>query len=81
MERTIQNILATWNPIGVPEFIAIEEYENYAFTIVRDCKNYNEVYNYIISIYVNEMGYELTEESDLDIKNISGQISEIINQS
>ena len=78
MEKEIRTILAAWNPIDVPEFIAEDEYKNYASVIAEKCKSFEDVQIYLQRVFVEDFGYDLTEEADLDIKNVSEKILKVI---
>lgn len=76
--REIENILGDWNPVNVPESIKVEEYKHYAHEVFNNYKGENDIQNYLISVFTNEMGYTLSEESNMDIIEISRKISRLL---
>lgn len=71
----IEQLLAEWNPINVPHFIRKDEYKSYAYEIIKKYKTKDEIYKYLVNVFTNDMGYNLTKESDLEIEILSSEIS------
>jgi hypothetical protein len=76
--KDIEHILGEWNPINVPDFIEVDEYKTYAYEVFNNHKNELSIRKYLIFIFTKKMGYELTEQSNLDIINISKRISHVL---
>jgi hypothetical protein len=66
MEQIIENInrvLADWNPIGVPEDIAIDEYKGYIPSILKSIESREQLVKCLENILINKL------EVDYDISN------------
>lgn len=61
MKKVIENIngvLAEWNPIGVPEDIATDEYKAYIPLIIQALERRQQLMNCLEDILVNKIGVE-----------------------
>lgn len=52
----INSILAGWDPIGVGEILAIDEYRGYIPLILQCCYDKKRLMDCLISIITDEMG-------------------------
>lgn len=71
MEQIIENInrvLADWNPIDVPENIAIDEYKRYVPLILKSVENRQHLINCLEDILINRIGvdYDPTDKEHLE---------------
>jgi hypothetical protein len=67
MKKTIENInlvLTEWNPIGVPDAIATEEYRSYIPLILQSIENQQRLMNCLEDILINkiEIDYDPTNK-------------------
>lgn len=80
MNHTIKNInqiLANWNPLDVPESIAIEEYKGYIPLIIRTIESHQQLINCLEDILINqlEVNYDPTNKEHLkDLQQICTEI-------
>jgi hypothetical protein len=61
MKKTIENInhvLADWNPIGVPDDIAREEYKDYLPLILQSIEDRQQLMNCLEDILINKIGLD-----------------------
>jgi hypothetical protein len=61
MKKTIENVtrvLADWNPIGVPENIASDEYRDYVPMILNALENKENLMKVLEDILINKMELE-----------------------
>ena len=61
MKKTIENVnlvLADWNPMGVPDDIATDEYRDYIPTILATLKKKENLMKVLEDILTNKMGLE-----------------------
>ena len=47
LENEVNQVLAAWNPLVVPEFLAREEYRFYAVQIVQVGNDFNKISVYL----------------------------------
>ncbi len=52
----INRILANWNPIGVPENIAIDEYKGYVPLILKSIESREQLEKCLEDILINKIG-------------------------
>ena len=66
--ENINQILANWNPLDVPENIAIEEYKGYIPLILQSIKSRQELINCLEDILINqlEVDYDPTNKEHLE---------------
>jgi hypothetical protein len=65
--ENINRILADWNPLDVPEFIALEEYKGYTPSILRSIER-QELIHCLEDILINQLGvdYDSTNKEHLE---------------
>jgi hypothetical protein len=76
--ENITRILADWNPLDVPEFIAIEEYKGYTPSILRSIER-QELSHCLEDILINqlEIDYDSMNKEHLeDLQQICIKIME-----
>ena len=56
LEDDINRVLGAWNPIPVPEFLALDEYRYYASQIVLIGNNFDKLSAYLKEIASERMG-------------------------
>lgn len=78
LEKKINDVLAEWNPIKVPESIADIEYTSYVGQIVISFIQSESIFDYLVYIYTNVMGYEMNEASQRGIELVSNKILHIL---
>lgn len=83
MKKIIENVnrvLADWNPIGVDEEIAAEEYRNYIPSILQSIGNRQQLMNCLEDILINKMeiGYDPTNKAHSeDLQHVCDKIIQI----
>lgn len=79
----INDVLAAWNPLSVPENLAMEEYTSYIPVILSSAKSEKQLLDCLESILVNDLetGYDRNkkEHSD-DLMEVVNKIYSIIHQ-
>lgn len=66
MKKTIENInraLADWNPIEVPESIAIEEYKGYIPLILQSIESRQQLITCLENILINQLEVDYDPEN------------------
>jgi hypothetical protein len=66
--KSINLILAKWNPIGVPENLSLEEYKRYIPSILNVIEDRQQLINCLEDILINKLqiGYDPTNENHLE---------------
>ncbi len=83
MKKGIENInlvLTEWNPIGVPDYIATEEYKSYIPLILQSIENRQELMNCLEDILINkiEIDYDPTnEEHSEDLQQVCDKLIQV----
>lgn len=77
VENKINDILKSWNPLDVPDFIAEEEYQDYISEIKRYMFDEISLKNYLINVLENNMGITIHSVNEID--NIVKKIVEVRN--
>lgn len=54
----VNAVLAQWNPIGVPEGTASDEYREYVAVLVESWNRYRDVEPALLWVYTRSMGYD-----------------------
>lgn len=73
----INNILAEWNPIEVPEIVASDEYKNYVTRFDSANLNKENIITELKKIVVDDLGLEYSDENEVlksEIEAISDKI-------
>ena len=65
LEQQINTILAQWNPIGVPEFIAEDEYRLYVEQIIAVGQSVKDMKLFLLDLIENVIGLGF-DQSRLD---------------
>ena len=66
---TINKIVADWDPLGVGETIAEDEYAGYIPEIIQVMKNDQSLFEYLSQILANELGSGF---DSTDMKHVEG---------
>lgn len=80
VSEDINHILAKWDPIGVGENIATDEYKGYIPMILHLLPNRQELMEYLENVLMNEMGldYNSNNKNHLyDLQKICNSLIEI----
>lgn len=79
LEHKINNILANWNPIGVDEFIADEEYRDYISPIIECLNDKKELTKCLIYLLTVKMGLSFDVENVDHIRDMEGICNKLLN--
>jgi len=77
----INSVLVDWNPIGVPDNIAIDEYKGYIPSILQSIGNRQQLFNCLEDILINKMGVGYDPTNKLhsnDLNQVCDKILQII---
>lgn len=83
MKRTIESVnrvLADWNPIGVSESIAEEEYKGYIPLILQSIENREQLMDCLENILTNKLGldYDSTNQEQLeDLQQVCDKLTQV----
>jgi len=78
IKQAILAFLAKWNPIGVPEDIAKDEYINYVDLIESSLRSKDELRKCLIGILRETMGLDISSpEAFADIENACDELMNI----
>ena len=81
MKKTIDKInlvLADWNPIGVPKDIALEEYRDYAQTILAVLQKKENLMNVLEDMLINKMGLEYDPKKKEHVEDLCGVCQKLL---
>ena len=76
-ESSINKLLAEWNPIGVPDQIALSEYSTYVPIITKaydSRKGLQSIHESLIEVYTEHLGYDLNELGTNAIQRLAEHI-------
>ncbi|MCH8495679.1 MAG: hypothetical protein LAT57_08635 [Balneolales bacterium] len=76
----INRVLADWNPIGVPEDIAIDEYKGYVPSLLKSIESREQLVKCLEDILINklEVDYNPTnKEHSEDLQQICEKIIQV----
>ena len=76
----VNHILAEWDPIGVGETIAIEEYKGYIPTIIKFANDKKMLMDYLASVLVNDIGLDYDSSNESHIKDLQQVCEKIIQE-
>ena len=68
--KELNEILAEWNPIGVPDSISKNEYTNYVTYLYKYKNNYLELVNYLEQLIEEEIGLNYNEKNVEEKKDL-----------
>ena len=74
----INDILAEWDPIGVGQFLAREEYKQYVPAILNVINSKEELRKCLEGILVNEMGLGFDTNNDLHFSDLDDICEKLI---
>ena len=78
VKEDINNILAQWNPVEVPAFIAQVEYESYVNMILEHSESIESISRSIYEILNVYMGIDPSDIDETEIQMLSKEIYETI---
>ena len=58
----INAILAEWNPIGVPQGLALDEYKSYVPLLLSAYNRGQNIENFLLWVYEEQIGFNVNEE-------------------
>lgn len=76
----INRVLVDWNPIGVPENIATEEYKGYIPLILQSIESRQQLMNCLVDILINklELDYDPTnKEQSEDLQQVCDKLIQV----
>ncbi len=76
--ENINRILAEWDPIGVGEHIASDEYKEYTPLILQFIENRQQLMNYLEDILINKMGIDYNPRNKEHLENLQQVCDKII---
>lgn len=79
----INRILADWDPIGVPKYIAIDEYIRYIPLILESIESREQLLKCLEDILINklELGYNpANNEHSKDLQQVCDKLIEVYNR-
>lgn len=71
-------VLAQWNPIGVPEGIALDEYRNYVPVLVESWNRYRDVEPALVWVYTRPIGYDRNPAFTRATRQFATQINQLL---
>ena len=80
LEERVNSILAEWNPIGVPEFIALDEYRDYIPMLIQHSNTLDSLEATLCHILEDYMEIKVpkTDRSFMDIKTVCEKLFDAI---
>lgn len=76
--ENINQVLAEWNPIGVGEFTAKDEYKGYIPLILKSIHDKQSLMNCLTDILVNNMGLDYNSSNKSHVENMEQVCKKII---
>src|SRR5688572_27898207 len=83
IEHRINLILANWNPIGVPDHVALYEYQKYIPKIIKCLNRRNGIVRCLADILITEIGliYDINNKQQVnDLDKVAGMLMESYHQ-
>lgn len=74
----INAVLAAWNPIGVPEDTAQDEYQSYVTVLVEAWNRSREVEPAMRWVYTQAMGYDMNPAAAQATRQFASQINHLL---
>lgn len=77
----INEILARWNPLEVPHFIANDEYESYVNGIISQGKDFDKIRSELKRIIEDQMGLTFSDDNpihNLDLNTVAKEIFDVL---
>lgn len=77
----INKVLAEWNPLGVPDELATEEYTSYISTIIRFANDEKQLKNYLEQVLIDDLatGYDKSKKEHYeDLEKVVKKLHEIM---
>jgi len=83
IEEKINDILANWNPINVPDELAHDEYKSHIPIIMKNGFDRNLLFYCMCNITTNiiGLGFDITNQNHIrDLNEVCNEIFNVINQ-
>lgn len=77
--QKINEILKEWNPIGVPESVASDEYSSYIPQIIERINNNDRLLEYLEDLLINVIGVEYNPKDKRHKQDVINVIDKINN--
>jgi len=77
--RKINEILKEWNPIGVPESVASDEYSSYIPQIIERINDNDSLLEYLEDLLINVIGVEYIPKDKRHKQDVINVIEKINN--
>jgi len=80
LEEEVNKVLGVWNPIGVPEFLTLDEYKSYVQPIVSIGNDFDRLSSYLKKMVAENMclGYDdKNPKHRTDIENIAKKLIQV----
>jgi hypothetical protein len=77
--QKINEILKEWNPIGVPESVASDEYSSYIPQIIERINNNDRLLEYLEDLLINVIGVEYNPKDKRHKQDVINVIEKINN--
>ena len=80
LEEEVNKILGAWNPIPVPELLALDEYRYYASQLILIGNDFNKISAYLKNIVSDQMtlGYDDSNpEHKADIEKVAKELVKV----
>lgn len=76
--NTINEVLAAWNPLGVPDDIAQSEYTSYVPRVQSSLSSEQTLIDCLADIVNNKMGLELDLNNEEDLNELKAVYQQLI---
>ena len=74
----VNAVLAEWNPIGVPEGLAADEYRSYVSVLVEGWYRTRDVEPAMVWVYTQPMGYDVNPIFSRATRAFATQINQLL---
>ncbi|SFQ83442.1 hypothetical protein [Hymenobacter arizonensis] len=74
----INAVLAEWNPIGVPDGTAEDEYQSYVAVLVESWNRAQDVKPAMVWVYTQPMGYDVNPAFSRATRLFATQINQLL---
>lgn len=83
LKQRINDVLASWNPIDVPDTLAHQEYESYIETFIAIGNNAQALTTHLKKLVSETMGLDYNDENPkhrMDIEDVMKKLVEILKE-
>ena len=80
LEGKVNKVLGVWNPIGVPEFLTLDEYKSYVEPIISIGNDFDRLSAYLKKMVGETMGLgydDKNPEHRADIENVTRKLVQV----